>query len=431
MDFNEIRGNQMMGVQFSESYNCTITRNWIYENGGPGVTLSGSNNMLFGNKIGWNSGPLFGDCNAYDYGLNNTWDDGVSVGNAWHDYSGTGVYSISGIAGSVDRYPSLLTDVGAPDIDSPSDLEYEEGTTGNLITWTPSHPRPDHYELYRDGSLLGSWVWNGSTIVVDVDGFSIGAYNYTVVVYNERGYESTDTVWVTVLDLTFPLLDSPSDFSYDEGTIGHSISWHPTDSNPSAYEILRDGEVIRSGAWNSSSEVITINVDGSGAGSYNYTLVVTDAGGNSVGATVIVDVVDVTSPTIDHPSDVEYEFGITGHSITWDPDDLHPASFELFRDGSLVDSGSWDGSSVTVNVDGLAVGEYNFTLVVTDIGGNSVSDTVIVTVTEAETTPTTSTTTPTSTEEIPPLDPMVIVAVIGIGAAVIVIVIIVVIRKRR
>jgi parallel beta-helix repeat protein len=199
VDNNEIYGNQMMGVQVYRSYNCSVTRNWIYENGGPGIYMYGSNNTIFGNKIGWNSGPPYGDYNAIDYGSDNTWDDGVSAGNAWHDYSGTGVYSIYGSAGSVDRYPSLLTDVWSPEIDSPSDLEYEEGVSGNLITWTPSHPRPDHYELYRNGSLLGSWAWDGSPIVVDVDGLSASTYNYTIMVYNERGYNSTDTVFVTVM----------------------------------------------------------------------------------------------------------------------------------------------------------------------------------------------------------------------------------------
>ena len=35
-----------------------------------------------------------------------TWDDGVSLGNCWSDYSGTGTYAVGGTAGSVDNYPS-------------------------------------------------------------------------------------------------------------------------------------------------------------------------------------------------------------------------------------------------------------------------------------------------------------------------------------
>ncbi len=292
MDFNEICGNQMVGVQFSESYNCTITRNWIYENGGPGVILSGSNNMLFGNKIGWNSGPFFGDCNAYDYGLNNTWDNGVSVGNAWHDYSGTGVYSIYGMAGSVDRYPSLLTDVWSPDIDSPSDLEYEEGATGNLITWTPSHPRPNHYELYRNGSPLGSWAWDGSPIVVDVDGLSVGTYNYTIMVYNERGYNSTDAVFVSVEDTTPPdWVVAPSDQSIE---YGQALEYQ-----------LQATDISGIGAWH-INDTVNFVISGTGylenntileAGDYGLNISVEDIHENTRSFTIRIRVLLSTTTT--------------------------------------------------------------------------------------------------------------------------------------
>ncbi len=378
VDNNEIYGNQMIGLQFSESYNCTITHNWIYENGGPGIMMSGSNNTLFGNKIGWNGGPMYGDYNAMDSGSSNTWDDGVSAGNAWHDYSGTGVYSIYGMAGSVDRYPSLLTDVWSPDIDSPSDLEYEEGAAGNLITWTPSHPRPDHYELYRNGSLLGSWVWDGSPIVADVDGFSVGVYNYTVMVYNERGYNSTDTVFVTVVDGTPPTIDSPSDITYELGTTGNSITWTPSDLHPDHYELYRNDSLLGSWVWDGSP--IVVDVDGFGVSTYNYTLTVYDIGDNTVSDTVFVSVVDTTPPTIDSPSDVNYELGTTGNSITWTPSDLDPDHYELYQNDSLLGSWVWDGSPIVVDVDGLGVSTYNYTLTVYDVGDNTISDTVFVSV---------------------------------------------------
>ncbi|MHA1483755.1 MAG: NosD domain-containing protein [Candidatus Thorarchaeota archaeon] len=378
VDFNEIHGNQMMGVQLSESYNCTITRNWIYENGAPGIALDGSNNTLYGNKIGWNGGPMYGDYNAMDHGSSNTWDDGVSAGNAWHDYSGTGMYSIYGMAGSVDRYPSLLTDVWAAAIDSPVDQEYDEGATGNSITWTPSHPRPDHYELYRNDSLLGSWVWDGSPILVDVDGFSVGVYNYTVMVYNERGYNSTDTVFVTVVDGTPPTIDSPSDINYELGVTGNSITWTPSDLHPDHYELYQNDSLLGSWVWDGSP--IVIDVDGLGGGTYNYTLTAYDIGDNTISDTVFVSVVDTTAPTIDSPSDINYELGVTGNSITWTPSDLGPDHYELYRNDSLLGSWVWDGSPIVVDVDGLGVDTYNYTLVAYDIGDNTASDTVFVSV---------------------------------------------------
>jgi hypothetical protein len=340
--------------------------------------VSGSNNTLFGNKIGWNGGPMSGDYNAMDYGSNNTWDDGVSAGNAWHDYSGTGMYSIYGSAGSVDRYPSLLTDARSPAIDSPADLEYDEGATGNSITWTPSHPRPDHYELYRNDSLLGSWAWDGSPIAEDVDGLSVGAYNYTIMVYNERGYNSTDTVFVTVLDVTPPTIDSPSNINYELGTTGNSITWTPSDSYPDHYELYRNGSLLGSWAWDGSP--IVVDVDGLGVSTYNYTLTVYDVGDNTISDTVFVSVEDTTPPTIDSPSNINYELGTTGNSITWTPSDLDPDHYELYQNDSLLGSWVWDGSPIVVDVDSLGVGTYNYTLTVYDGSDNTINDTVFVSV---------------------------------------------------
>jgi N-acetylneuraminic acid mutarotase len=129
-----------------------------------------------------------------------------------------------------------------------------------------------------------------------------------------------------------------------------------------------------------------------------------------------ITLADVTDPTIDHPSDIEYEEGSTGYSIVWHPSDLNPDRFELYKDDLLVNSGSWDGSSITVSVDGLSVGSYNYTVVVFDTSDNSNSDTVIVTVTSP------------STE--PPPFPMEII-VIASGAVVVVILLVIVLRKRK
>ncbi|MFW9848410.1 MAG: right-handed parallel beta-helix repeat-containing protein [Candidatus Thorarchaeota archaeon] len=115
------------GIQLLITNNTRITRNMIYRNNGSGIVLyagassycfiynnlisnntvigieihSGNNqNSIYGNAIGWND-----EGNAVDGGSNNHWDDGVSMGNWWSDYNGTGVYEIDGSSNSVDNYP--------------------------------------------------------------------------------------------------------------------------------------------------------------------------------------------------------------------------------------------------------------------------------------------------------------------------------------
>ncbi len=90
-------------------------------------------------------------------------------------------------------------------------------------------------------------------------------------------------------------------------------------------------------------------------------------------------------PSIDHPADILYEEGSTGHNITWHPRDyVNPHMFNITLNLTLVNSSSWDGGDIIVNVDGFYVGTYIFTCTVSDTTGFSVSDSVTVVVIAAE-----------------------------------------------
>lgn len=101
MTSNTATGNKYDGFFLSFSYYCMLTRNNAMGNAHYGFYLSDSwVCKLFLNRIGPN-----GRANALDYGMDNTWDDGVSLGNYWSDYSGIGVYPIMGMGNSEDRFP--------------------------------------------------------------------------------------------------------------------------------------------------------------------------------------------------------------------------------------------------------------------------------------------------------------------------------------
>jgi len=87
---------------YLDGWECTLTYNAAANNSRYGIYLMGDShrNTLYQNRIGYN-----GVSNARDGGRSNSWDDGVSVGNYWSDYSGWWTYAIPGSAGSVDRYP--------------------------------------------------------------------------------------------------------------------------------------------------------------------------------------------------------------------------------------------------------------------------------------------------------------------------------------
>ena len=92
-------------------------------------------------------------------------------------------------------------------------------------------------------------------------------------------------------------------------------------------------------------------------------------------------------PIIDHPNDINYVEGTTGNIISWNPSDENPSNYEVTREGIPVNSSSWDGGSITLNVDGLPIGNYTYKCTVYDVSSQNASDTVKVTVIEAEEVP--------------------------------------------
>ncbi|MCK5151742.1 MAG: hypothetical protein KAQ65_07875, partial [Candidatus Thorarchaeota archaeon] len=279
---------------------------------------------------------------------------------------------------------AIVSDSTPPTIDNPGDATISEGQVTS-ITWNPSDSNPDSYEIFNNEVSWLSGSWDGSPISAPLQSLSLGTHNITLAVYDVNNNWASDQVDVTVNDDTPPTIDSPSDVLYDEEQIGNTITWNPDDLHPASYAIYRNTTPVKSGSWNSSSEAISISVDGLLLGPYNYTIVVTDVGGNAVRNEVNVIVSDGTPPEIDSPSDVLYDEGQGGYSITWDPTDSYPVSYIIYKEGIPVKSGDWNstGETISISVDGLTVGTYNFTLAVTDIGGNTVTDSVDVIVSDA------------------------------------------------
>ena len=92
---------------------------------------------------------------------------------------------------------------------------------------------------------------------------------------------------------------------------------------------------------------------------------------------------DITPPTIVPPEDVEYEYGSIGNTLMWVASDEYPYTYEIFIDGVSLESGIWEsGVPITINVDGLAVGTYEFMITCYDNYDNIATDNVLVNVIE-------------------------------------------------
>lgn len=287
-------------------------------------------------------------------------------------------------------------------IDHPSDFAFTQGTTepdgspfsiGWIVALTDFGPA--NYSITEDTSYVESsgTIGNGTTVLTQHLNKALppGTYIYTCTVWDSAASGPviatevvSDAIVVTVYA---PLsIDSPPDVAYYYGTRDHSITWHPLSSCPTKYKVLDydlsgDPPVLRQGSWDGGP--ITINVDGRSVGTHKFVCIVEDTN-HRVSDEVIVTVARSLPPSIDSPPDMTYTFGTSGHWVTWHPSSSSPMQYKVFRldlpDPPLFKEGSWDGSAIPVNIDGLSFGVYTFECTVWDTFGQTTSDQLIVTV---------------------------------------------------
>ncbi len=275
-----------------------------------------------------------------------------------------------------------------PVIPSIPDILYPYGTLNNSLTWTVADDRvvAPLYTIYLDGTNLISGFWTPFTpIVLNVDFLDVGNHNFTIVVDDGYGGTSMDQAWVTVTNVN-PLLFPSPDVSYYYGVNGNTIQWTVTDSSTNAtwFVLYQDGYGVKSGNW-SSIDVISFGVDGLGIGMHNFTVVVNDGLGCFASDTIWVTVLNHV-PFVVSPEDEAFSVGATGHVLSWTVIDLDviTGTYSVYRNTSQLVSGMWtSGSPFNISLDNLVVGHYNYTIVVLDGLGGTLSDTACVTVLNA------------------------------------------------
>jgi hypothetical protein len=89
-----------------------------------------------------------------------------------------------------------------------------------------------------------------------------------------------------------------------------------------------------------------------------------------------------TSSILNHPSDVVYRHGTTGHSITWRVQKIALEYYRVYRNNKLVESSRLKESRISIDIDGLDLGTYQYTVILFDGDGKAAVDTVTVKVEE-------------------------------------------------
>ncbi|NWF96605.1 MAG: right-handed parallel beta-helix repeat-containing protein [Candidatus Thorarchaeota archaeon] len=393
----------------------TITNNTIMWSNSYGVWLSGST----GTVVYYNTIALSASDNGYDSGTK-YWDDGMSQGNVWDDYTPPPPYIVSGSGASQDRYPSQFV-VTLPIINHPLDRSYAEFSEGHSIGWRAFDDYLKDWWVTIDGLPWANGIWTfdpAHYITVNVDGLPYGMHTATITVRDINLNTVSDTVIIHVYDDTPPTIDGPPDTEAFETGTGQTLMFEVYDQNPQNYVATLDGNSFASGTW--SSPLLSMNIDSIPLGVHEVLLTIYDVDGNSAFDAVQVLVLsDTTPPTIDNPNNMTIIFGTVGNFVVWTPADAHPSFFEVRTGSMVVESGSWGGGKVLLALDDIPVGNHNFTLTVWDKAGNSASDNVLVTVL------------PPGYQPPPPFDLGLLLIVAGITAGVVVVVAVVYKLKKK
>jgi len=411
---NDVSNNNN-GITMRNNGNSYVMNNTVMFNDGYGIYNNAFTTVeVYYNLIAFNLGD-----NGNDDDGGNYWDDGVDTGNWWSDYTPPGVYAVDG--NTDDRYPMPFAPT-EPIISQPPDVFYAEGDEGNEITWYVYDDSLRDWAVTIDGGAWEADAWNFVDITVNVDGLAYGEHTVEVTVWDIHNNNVTDIVIVHVFDDISPSISNePNRIAFVDAT-GQVLSWEVYDLHPDTYTVFLDDEEFAVGTW--TSGILEFNIDDIAEGEHSLLMQIEDIDGNIAFDQVLINVIlDNVNPEIDSPNDITYIVGTTGNVIVWHPTDAYPATYSVATNSSTVAEGVWGGSRISVNVDGLSVGNYRFRLTVTDGSGNSAEDFVNVVVT------------PVVTEPPPPPPPidlgLIGLIVAGVAGVIIIVVLVVVIRKRK
>jgi fibronectin type 3 domain-containing protein len=227
----------------------------------------------------------------------------------------------------------------------------------------------DHYNVYRDGALLGAALTTSYTETSTT--YPDDSYAYAVSAVDKAGNEGPQTTpKVVVYDTAAPIDPATPTTSAPVTKVKPAISWtattDPGGSGVTSYTVYRDGAQIAAAAVGTSYQDTALAANGT----YAYAIRANDAAGNASGITATVS---VTYDTVAPPVPVSLS-GTTptgsNPALTWTPGG--PDALSGFDHYEVLRSGATIGTSLTAAFThtGAAVGTNVYTVKAIDLAGN-------------------------------------------------------------
>jgi hypothetical protein len=187
-------------------------------------------------------------------------------------------------------------------------------------------------------------------------------------------------------DIRPPTVTSPENQDILLDTENVTITWMLQDEYPASIEVYVDNNLNVSVVWTNTTYDFVFNVTEAFpsfiVGEYEVKLIAYDQNFNSAEDLITLRFYENVFPEIQGPADIEFYYTETGHSLSWNVSDDYLNKYTITDNGEVVVSGDIDPDDpvITHNLNGLDIAVHNFTLSVNDTSGNTVYDSVIVTI---------------------------------------------------
>jgi hypothetical protein len=207
---------------------------------------------------------------------------------------------------------------------------------------------------------------------------------------------------INKIELSAPTITGPTFYQYENGSVGETLVYDVYDQNPKNYTVTVNGSSYDDGLWSSGKLTVylvylyTRHMITSLPMQFNFQVTLYNQAEESASIQTTVRVIaDVLPPLIQQLDNITYEVGSFGHEINWNVTESNPDFYNVTRvsneptsNYTEIASGSWDGSNIIVNIDGLNASHwYIYTLFANDTFGRNATSFVNVTVTPDTTNP--------------------------------------------
>ncbi len=293
-----------------------------------------------------------------------------------------------GPGGYHENLTTASTDIRVPVITSPGNQTFLFEAENITITWIVEDEYPDDIQMKVDGVVVEYFDWiNTTEYTYNFTGYDIGVYDLVLIVMDQNDNIEEDEITLTIHEVDVPVVVGPESVEYYFTETGNTIQWNITDEYLNMYTVHSGIEEIESGDINPDEPFVVINVDGLPVGIYEYMLSANDTSGNTAthNVTVHVNGDDIVPVIVYAPDDVVYARGDGGLVRTWTVTDDFKSRYTIVVDGFVKIDKDWTSETIDFDFAGLDEGIHWVELTVYDIGGNSASSAVMVTVTPATT----------------------------------------------